>query len=109
MHSIRRSFPRVAPLAAAIALVALADSRPVHADAVGAAERYRLRLDQREARAHGRVAPRAATVPQGAQTWVVTSCADDGSPGTLRAALEAAGAQRAQAAPAEALAREASR
>jgi len=92
MHSIRRSFPRVAPLAAAIALIVLADVRPVHADSVGAAERYRLRVDQREARMHGRMpTPAAAAAPQGTQTWVVSSCADDGTPGTLRAAMEAAG------------------
>lgn len=92
MHPIRPSFPRVAPLAAAIALVAVAGAWPAHADSVGAADRYRMRLDQREARTQGRVAqPAAIAAPQGAQTWVVSSCADDGSAGTLRSALQAAG------------------
>lgn len=93
MKSIRRTFPRVAPLAAAIAVAAFAGSVPAQADAPTAADRYRLRMDLRQDRTQGRMpAPAPRTVPQQpAATWPVTSCADDGSAGTLRAALQAAG------------------
>lgn len=81
------SMPRLAPLAAALALAcAAASAAPAPTDA------YAARLTQRQLRETGalRATPSATPVTPNT-TLPVTSCADDGSPGTLRSVLATAG------------------
>lgn len=82
-----RPAPLVAALACALAAGASAPALGSLLNGFGASPRHALRLDMRR-RPPAR-ATRAAPAPRGA-TLPVTSCLDDGSPGTLRSVLAGA-------------------
>jgi hypothetical protein len=95
--------PAATPLAAALAVALASLAAPVYAagfaDAAGSSrpqvrigERQQLMLQQRQARQSGQAAAsHRSRAVRGGVTRTVTSCADDGSPGTLRAVLGEAG------------------
>ena len=100
-HKRQPTSPVVTPLAAALAVALAGFVSPAFAAGLdgtsgparhsGKVDRHQLMLQQRRLRQADRVetAPsRFAT--RGGETLPVTSCADDGSPGTLRAVLLAA-------------------